>query len=225
MLNEMCKLIFNQKLLLEEYNFSFANDNNDNMPILSAFERMMSLGGTTKPHINATAVSRISAAWMCHDGFEADMGVCAIPYRTHIANLLFYKECKLDESTANQALSKDQWSGALPEATDDLSITRGFVLLFLSKLPSPEVMSNIVLKELIHFIIMYLLDNVCCAKVQPGDIFISGSVEYGRRSRAWQALCLLSRFVTDDIAEDVATRAYHAMSMNSHGQIRYFMEV
>lgn len=223
MLNTMCSLIFNPKLLELEYERQVAGQPKKT-PIFSAFERLMKLAGATKPHISTVAVSKISAAWAFQeDSCTSDMGLCAIPYRTHIANLLIHKECKLDDSTANQALSKNQWDNSLPKQTHYLSITRGLVLLFLSKLPNE--MCEIVLKELVHFIILYLLDNVCCAKVKAGDIFISGSVEYAKRSRAWQALCLLHRFVTDDIASLVASRVFQAMSMNSHGQIRYFMEM
>jgi len=225
MLNTMCNLIFNPKLLELEYERQVAGQPKKT-PIFSAFERLMRLAGGTKPHISTVAVSKISVAWAFQkDSNSSDMGLCAIPYRTHIASLLIHKECKLDDSTANQALSKNQWDKLLPKQTHYLSITRGFVLLFLSKLPDANEMCEIVLKDLVHFIILYLLDNVCCAKVKAGDIFISGSVEYAKRSRAWQALCLLHRFVTDDIALLVASRVFQAMSMNSHGQIRYFMEI
>jgi hypothetical protein len=42
--------------------------------------------------------------------------------------------------------------------------------------------------------------------------------------RAWQALCVLSRFVTADIAGDVCDRVFAATSQNLHWQIRYFLE-
>ena len=85
-------------------------------------------------------------------------------------------------------------------------------------------MLDVVLKELIHFIIMTLLD-ICCARPAHGKAFISGSDEYCRFTRSWQALCLLSRFVTDDIAEIVAARVFPAMAFTMHGQLRYFIEV
>ena len=97
-------------------------------------------------------------------------------------------------------------------------------LSFLSKLPSPEVMSNVVLKELVHFLILKLCD-LGCERPTRGKAFITGSEEYARMTRSWQALCLLSRFVTEDIASEVAARVFPAMSFTLHGQIRYFMEV
>jgi tRNA G18 (ribose-2'-O)-methylase SpoU len=85
-------------------------------------------------------------------------------------------------------------------------------------------MSDVVLKQLIHCIMMKLLE-MCCAKPARGKAFISGSEEYAKMTRSWQALCLLSRFVTKDIAEKVATKVFPAMSYTLHGQIRYFIEV
>ena len=223
MLNEMCKLLFRGQLLLEEYNLSHCNDSCGPMPIMQAFVKLLRMGGNSKPYIFKTAVSRISVAWLGPDGqTESDLGLCAIPYREHIVDLLVYKECKFDESSAHMGEGV-KWE-TLPETTDASSITRAFVMSFLSKLPSPEQMSDIVLKELIHVIIMRLIDISCTAPVK-GKAFISGSEVYGRMIRSWQALCLLSRYVTEDIASNVATRVYHAMSFTMHGQIRYFMEV
>mmetsp|Transcript_23901 Transcript_23901/g.41888 ORF Transcript_23901/g.41888 Transcript_23901/m.41888 type:complete len:632 (+) Transcript_23901:1054-2949(+) len=222
MLNEMCKLIFRGKLLLGEYQTSYSNDNRGPMPIMQAFEKLLKMGGTAKPHICKTVVSRISVAWFGPEHSGSDVGICAIPYREHIVDLLVFKEIRLDESSAHQT-AKEKWD-ALPETTDSSSITRAFVLSFLSKLPSPGDMSDVVLKELIHFVMMKLMD-ICCTKPARGKPFISGSEEYARTSRAWQALCLLSRFVTEDIAKDVAARVFPAMSYNLHGPIRYFVEV
>ena len=165
MLNEMCKLLFRGSLLLHEYQSSYAN-NNGPMPILNAFEKLIRMGGTTKPHICKTVVSRISVAWLGPEDGDIPVGLCAIPYREQIVDLLIYKECKFDQGAAHH--QKEQWD-ALPESTiDSSSITRAFVLSFLSKLPAPEDMPDVVLKELIHFIIMKLLD-ICCVSCSIVD--------------------------------------------------------
>ncbi len=223
MLNETCKLLFRGKLLLEEFNLSYSKDICGPMPIMHAFEKLLRMGGNSKPYIFKTVVSRISVAWLGPDSEpESAMGLCAIPYREHIVGLLVYKECKIDESSAHMGECA-KWD-ALPETTDASSITRAFVLSFLSKLPSPDHMCDVVLKELIHVVVMKLME-ISCTAPDRGKAFISGSEVYARMIRSWQALCLLSRFVTEDIASDVATRVYHAMSFTMHGQIRYFVEV
>jgi len=52
-----------------------------------------------------------------------------------------------------------------------------------------------------------------------------GSPEYVKKIRSWQALCVLSRFVTPDIAEDVCCATFESLKEPLHGQIRYFVEV
>jgi tRNA guanosine-2'-O-methyltransferase len=223
MLNAICHLLFKGKLLLDEYKMSYCQDICGPMPIIEAFQRLLQMAGTSRPYIGKTVVSRISVAWLGpDDGLVSDRGMCAIPYRDHIVDLLVFKECRFDEGSSH-AKEGEKWDN-LPEATDSSSITRAFVLSFLSKLPNPKKMSIIVLKQLAHAVIMKLLD-ICCSSPARGKAFISGSETYARMIRGWQALCLMSRFVTDDIATQVASRVFYAMGFTLHGQIRYFIEV
>jgi hypothetical protein len=62
-------------------------------------------------------------------------------------------------------------------------------------------------------------------RAKPGSLLVTGSKEYCEKIRAWQALCLLSRFITADIVQEVFQKVFDAMSQNMHGQIRYFVEV
>ena len=223
MLSSMCNLLFSPKLLLHEYQNSYVDGDRDNMPVMASFRKLIEMGSALKPHINIVAVSYISVAWLgIKSSSDHDAGLAAIPYRDDIAELLVYKEPKFDESSANQNSTTDRHS-ILPNTTDGSSITRAFVLSFLSKLPSPEKLSNVVLKELVHHVILELVEN-CCLPPAKGKPFITGSEEYSKMMRSWQALCLFSRFVTADIANEVAQKAFRAMSNLSHGQIRYFME-
>ena len=225
MLSAMCNLLFSPKLLLHEYHKSYVDGDRNNMPVMQSFEKLIQMGSAWRPHINIVAVSYISVAWLGEqNSIEVDVGLAAIPYRDLISDLLVYKEPKIDESSANQTLTRGRWDGILPRTADGSSITRSFLLWFLSKLPSPEGLSNVVLKELVHHIILKLVDT-CCQPAAKGKPFISGSEEYSKMMRSWQALCLLSRFVTSEIANEVAQKVFRAMSNLSHGQIRYFMEV
>ena len=95
MLHEICKLIFCPKLLRIEYK-SYCKDSNDegkknkDMPVRCAFEKLLLMGNTTKPHVCKTAVSIISSAWL-GEHESNDVGVLAIPYRRNIVDLLMYK--------------------------------------------------------------------------------------------------------------------------------------
>jgi hypothetical protein len=174
MLHDICKLIFRPNLLRKEYQTSYVKGHGE-MPILRAFEKLLKMGGTTKPHICKTAVSIISSAWLGEDT-SRDTGILAIPYRTRIVDLLVYKEGKVDESALHQASFQPNVEELLPRSTDTSSITRAFVLVFLSNLPPLEDISDIVLKELVYFIIDGLLD-IGCKGPAIGKPFITGSEE------------------------------------------------
>lgn len=89
MLHEICKLIFRPKLLRVEYR-SYCKKSKDFMPVRGAFEKLLLMGNTTKPHICKTAVSIISSAWL-GEHESNDVGILAIPYRRNIVDLLIYK--------------------------------------------------------------------------------------------------------------------------------------
>lgn len=175
MLHEICKLIFSPKLLRDEYQTASINGNKNHMPIVRAFGKLFKMAGTTKPHICKTAVSIISSAWLGEEG-SREAGILAIPYRDHIINLLLYKEGKVDDSALHQSSYQVSVEGLLPKSTDASSITRAFVLVFLSKLPPLESISDTVLNELVHYIIDGLLDIGCKGPV-VGKPFITGSEE------------------------------------------------
>ena len=137
-------------------------------------------------------------------------------------------ECSThQESLVHQVgtITHDCDYACLPSNTDDSSIVRGFVLIFLSKLPSMDKISKEVLENLCHFIIFWLLNNICCLQPKKGTMLVTGSTEYCQKIRAWQALCLLHRFVTSDIVGDVCEKVFSVMSQSMHTQIRYFIEI
>jgi tRNA G18 (ribose-2'-O)-methylase SpoU len=229
MLSVICSLIFRSDMMLEEYrhldylqNQSSPFSINEEAPILAVFRRLIQEANITKPHISRYALSYISVGWLSE---EKDCGKAAIPYRDDILKLFIHKEAKIPQSNAQQeGLVKPYVDGeysSLPENTPSSSISRGFLMLFLSKLPSVERLAPEVLQELCHFLIIRLLDDIC---LPDKGMFIYGGEDYSNKIRAWQALCILSRFVTTDIVELVLEKSFSCMSQILHGGIRYFVE-
>jgi hypothetical protein len=231
MLETLCSIIFRGHLLLDEYRVFVHSQDNETFPILALF-RMLILQSSTKPHIAKTALCFISAAWLFHDQ-RSDAGISAIMYRTDICHILIGKEAEVNSCTSQQeSLFENQmrlhFEGiertTLPVGVHDMSIARGFVMVFLSKLPEAHEMSDIVLHDLCFFVIRGLLDIVCTANPKSG-LLITGSKEYSEKIRAWQSLCLLSRFITAEIVDETFEKVFDAMAQNLHGQIRYFIEI
>ena len=244
MINSVCGVLFRPRLLTDEYTTNIesgiADDgSNDTWPIRKAFQMLLKLS-VRKPHIAKSAISYISAAWLGMDNEEGHKtkGLSAIPYRKLISRLLLYKEEKIDEaasfqnipiasSGSNIEVLEDADALSVPSETNGLSLVRGFLIVFFSKLPSPENgLDSRVLTDLCHFIITDLLDSLAAVDAKgASSSFITGTPEYCNKIRGWQALCILQRFVTPDIAEKVADKLYISMEQNLHGQIRYFQEI
>ena len=224
MLEEISALLFQPSLLLDE-SARLTEDPDCLAPLRDAFRELMKFAGRRRPHVSRAVLCRISSSWL---GMErgVDAGISAIPYRDDIADLLLYKEEDIDEGSANQSVRRNEKAPGtldLPAGTHELSVARAFVLVFVSKLPTVnEGLQSRVLSDLLHHLIFRLLDDVCSP---GGDMVMVGTAGYCLKMRGWQALCILSRFITHDIAERVCTRVYEALAEPLHGQIRYFIEV
>ncbi len=237
MLNVTCSLIFSPQLVSDEFNYLQHIKNKGgkvnmrvNAPIFQAFRKLIEQAGSSKPHISKYAMSYISVGWLGNQQDSAKIGSAAIPYRQDIAKLLIHKEEKLDKSNSHQeGLVKTFNEGdaaTLPDGVPHSSMARAFLMVFISKLPNPDKMGSDVLTKFCHYLIMWLLDNVCLVNERTGKVLLTtGSVEYVQKIRAWQSLCMLHRFVTPDIAPEVMKKVFEALNPHLHGPIRYFVEV
>jgi hypothetical protein len=105
-------------------------------------------------------------------------------------------------------------------------VTRAFILVFLSKLPDANNgLHDKVLIELLHHVILKLLADTASTKSSAKSLIMKGTPAYCLKMRGWQALCNLSRFVTDEIASDVCEKVFGMMPEHIHGQVRYFIEI
>lgn len=225
MLNEICALVFQPKLLAEESS-RLQRHSSCATPIRDAFRKLVKLAGYQRPHILKAALCRITAAWL-GGGSKSSLGMNAIPYREDIVTLLLYKELKIEESAKNQSrIFGMDGATEIPSHTNELSVTRAFILVFLSRLPdTKEGLHNKVLTELLHFVIRKLLVETAPTKSSAKSLIMKGTSAYCLKMRGWQALCNLSRFVTDDIATYVSESVFGMMPEHIHGQVRYFIEI
>ena len=232
MLNEFCALIFQPKLLQQEYLRVMLDPVAGASPIRDAFQKLITLAGTARSHIAKVVLCHATAGWLGLKEQEKDgtslVGMGAILYRNDIVDLLCYKEIKYDALATNQSVGRGEGlKGAfdLPAGVDDSSIGRGYLLMFISSLPDQDKMHPKVLSDLVHYIIFKMFEKICTEKGKKATLVMLGSDEYVSKIRGWQALCCLSRFVTDDIADQVSDRTSRALGEPLHQQIRYFIEV
>jgi hypothetical protein len=222
MLSEISSLLFQPHLLLDE-STRMLEDADSLLPIRDAFRELMKIAGRSRAHVSRAVLCRIASGWL---GSEGEAGISAIPYRDDIADLLLYKEEVVDVSAANQSIDlAEKAAGVLevPDSTHELSVARAFLLVFVSKLPAIDNgLQPRVLSDLLHGLIFRIIDDIRPSGV---GIIMCGTAEYCRKMRGWQALCVLSRFVTSEIAERVCTSVFEALGEMLHGQIRYFIEI
>jgi len=226
MLNEFCALIFQSKLLQEEYERIQKDPSKCRTPIRDAFRQLIKMAGRQKPQIIRAVLCRITVGWLGDVNSDC-MGISSIPYRDDIVQLLLHKEAKKYESSSNQSMEEIPTSGVLeiPANTNELSITRAFLLVFFCQLPDPKARLNSTVKtELLHYIILELLKQATPEKRTHPSLVMRGTPTYCIKMRSWQALCILSRFVTDEIAALVCDKVFQGMNDLLHNQIRYFLE-
>lgn len=162
MLDEMCALMFRPALLLEEY-YRLKEGRGDESPIRDIFRRLIANASTHRPHVTRIVLSRMAAAWLSPVGDVCeDIGRSSIAYREDIAAFLLRKEenVALEGLSYQKEVSGENGRLQLAKGTDNTSISRGFVLVYLSKLPDLDKLSKPVLDELIQYLIDEFLEIV-----------------------------------------------------------------
>ncbi|GKY96607.1 hypothetical protein MPSEU_000620300 [Mayamaea pseudoterrestris] len=222
MLDAICGLVFRPELVMIESK-RLLEDPDCLAPIRDAFRDFIKQAGSQRTYIAAAVLCRIIHGWLGPNDKPSQTGIAAIPYRDDIASLLVFKEARMDDACVNKSFQSQNYSEVLPLGTDDRSVTRGFAIAFLSRLPgADEGLSPLVLSDLCHFLVRFLLDDLLTQEKMEIRL---GSSSYCRRMRSLQALCVLSRFVTADIAEEVCKHVMQVFEDQLYGQIRYFLEV
>jgi hypothetical protein len=222
MFDEVCRLIFRPELLLAESK-RLSDVPDCATPVRDAFREFIKLAGVQRTHVAAAVLCRMVYGWLGPEDKRNEAGIAAIPYKEDIVALLLFKEARVEEASVNQTYDSRKYSGLLPFGTDDRSISRGFVIAFLSRLPDIEQgLSPAVLTGLCHFLIDRLLSDI---ELPDKAQLMLGTPAYCRCMRGWQGLCVISRFMTASIAEDICNRVMEAFGGQLFGQIRYFIEV
>ncbi len=226
MLNQVCSLIFQPRLMQEEFN-RFSLDNTSKMPIRQGFRKLIEMAGTERAHINRSVLCKVTVGWLGEDeNDKSTLGLNAIPYCDDIVNLLVHKEIRKDEATMNQSRRQKIDGMEIPNETNELSLTRAFVLVFFEKLPDlSDGLNYRVQKELLEPVILGLLRKAEPIRSSKPSLIMKGTPTYCMKMRAWQALCNLSRFVTPDITDEACAATFECIEESIHSQIRYFVEI
>ncbi len=229
MLDGICRLVFRSDLMLDEYTRLLDNKNTVT-PIRSTFRKLIEMAGTKKSFISRTVLAYAVVGWLRTESAK-QQGLAAIPYLDDLEKLLLQKDDSVEHvsQTSTNPLFPEEMGIGLSVTAHDQSVTRGILLTFFAELPEKPKLPENVATLLISPLVIRLLDAVRPSAIKGSkkttSIVMIGSPEYCTKMRGWQALCVLSEFLTPSLVELVRDRIFEALEETLHGQIRYFIEI
>jgi hypothetical protein len=196
-----------------------------------AFQKLLEMGHNWRPHISNCVLLHIIPAWLdaapVADGSlgscQSAAGLNAIPYLDDLVDLLLHKGQRIDEWVAKQSITTNgvDSRNVIPLATPTTSVSRAFGLVYFSKLPDSDLQNEKVVESLNYIITQLLI------KAKPKEkhqTLMIGCAEYCIVVRAWQALCVLSRFVTGDVVTKACDVCFWTLREACHTQMRFWVE-
>jgi hypothetical protein len=230
MLDGICRLVFRSDLMLDEYTRLLDNKNTAT-PIRSMFRQMIELAGTKKSFISRTVLAYAVVGWLRTES-ASNQGLAAIPYLDDLEKLLLQKDDPVEDAvshTTKNPLFPEETGIGVSVTAHDQSVTRGILLTFFAELAENPELPEHVSTSLISPMVKRLLDAVRPSAKKGSkkttSMVMIGSPEYCTKMRGWQALCVLSKFLTPSLVELVRDRIFEALEETLHGQIRYFIEI
>ena len=227
MLDELCSLLFSPNVMLDEA-LRYQANKKTQTPVLATYRRLLNESLGQRPHMSKVVLCRAAAGWLGDTSDPSNVvGKAAVLYCDDILRLLLHKEDRMEDCAVNHSLetftSVPEGAVGLPEGVDVQSIARFFALVFMSRLPSvedgldPDVLDGLV-KPMIRSL---------CRELKPKDenAVMIGTPLYCLKIRGWQALCIMSRFLTMDTAEDLAPVVFESMGESLHGHVRFFIDI
>lgn len=150
-----------------------------------------------------------------------------IPFLKQFKQLLLYKEFVPDEYQSVQVELGDTElkSNATinPDRGVSVPVVRLVLLQFLDQLGSSASLISPGVQSGLNDLILELLElNFEVEYVKSAPL---GSDKYGEKLRAWQALCILSKYVNEDVLRRVVELVFMAIKQNVSHSIRVHMEI
>jgi hypothetical protein len=170
---------------------------------LAYFDALFEYGMQGRPQVIRCVVCRLVDMW------RADLR-CVLPFLPRLKDMLLFKEpAQLDTSVADVG---DAAAGA---------VTRLVVLGFLeaidiSGMPSEVgVGMNDLIRELLC---MHLKEPYIQSRMV-------GTEQFGHKIRSWQSLCVLSRFISEDLMSELRPAVFECLRQTCAHGIRVYEEV
>jgi tRNA guanosine-2'-O-methyltransferase len=186
-------------------------------------DRLIELGLRNRPHVLHHMLFVLCSAWRR----EPELALMFMP---RFRMLLIYREPVVDETNSADfsfAGSADRNpSGA--EAGDEAvfyPVTRVLLLRFLDELDCTRLSSPG--RERLTAALASLIEELIDMNFEAEYVgaAIIGSDRFGEKLRCWQALCIMSKFVSEALISSVGAKLFAALKQNVAHGIRVHMEI
>lgn len=209
----------------------------DHSDVRRYYHCVEALGLKNRPHIMQSLTAALCSAW------SVDAALAA-PFFSLLPRLLLYREPKQDDHNVPDNAGHDSNNTASGDSSGTLSgVCRFSVLLFLETCVDVDVnpsaershTGSVVcseeqsetqknpLKQCLEDLITELVAlNEGCDFVQSAMI---GSDLYGQKLRCWQALCVLTRYITEPLLRRILEIYFTTMTHSAGHSIRVHVEL
>ena len=186
---------------------------------------MIELGLRNRPHILHHMLFVLCSAWRQ----EPEL---ALPFMPRFKMLLIYREPVVDETNSADFTFAGSPDGkerdravAAAEEPVFFPVTRILLLRFLDELDLAGLngIGRDKLQNALSSLIAELIDMNFEADYLGAAII--GSERFGEKLRCWQALCILSKFVSETLITIVEAKLFVALKQNIAHGIRVHMEI
>ena len=212
------------KILIAFINFAFDRsmiENLDKETIVSSFRKVYDSSRANRPHVLQYLLQKLFSVFTAHPLLSLYFFDCEF-----ILELVLYKEPKFLENDVSPDLVKSTAcddSSREPGGTLELreKVCRLIVLLFLESFEVDPASGSIVVEE-VRTRVRDLTIRLLKINFDPdfANVAIVSSENFGRKLRCWQGLCILSRYVTGDMLEEVVPDYFATLRHFCHGGIR-----
>jgi len=201
-MSALIELVFDMHVLFY-INFDVISDH---------YHRLLQIGLQNRPHLMQCLVNHLCTVWMSYHYFS-------IPFFDQIKRLLIYKEQKKDDNNS-------------PEygTFNDAHVGSRIMLLTFLEAVSTKIRNsssnNEIDKKFISCIRELIVDFVeMSLRKEYTTQAIIGTELFGEKLRSWQALCIVSSLITEDIVDSIADKYFIIISHVCAHAIRVHMEI
>ena len=218
MVEKICRVVYREHALKVE---AF-NDGEDS--VLQTFLRKLVFEQTQAPPFGHACVLHLFNAFKLNP-------LCSLPYRDVICDLLVHKGRKRARAEQSAGEEGEEAHGVQLAAGGSVqapqtSLTRAIALSYIDWLSHEDAegrCEDAVKDGLLRYMLMKLVRDI--AEYTRNGMVMIGTYHYNRELRSLQAICVMSSFITEEMAKEIVEILWVCVKANNHPPMRHYLEI